>query len=185
MPFLGEEENGKYQCVVVSLYGLSDLSEVSKAIYLETRMRKIRIDSEKRKAAILAAKTVLKGVASRFGVELTADEKDLQALYESIDLSEKLIILEDVERTSINLIELLGYVNSLVEQDNVKVMLVTNEDEILQYKPAEQNEKSIGSNGYILMALRDQYDFEYGEDKVVNGVKVNDKCKALAKKIRP
>ena len=36
----------------------------------------------------------------------------------------------------------------------------------------------------ILMALRDQYDFEYGEDKVVNGVKVNDKCKALAKKIK-
>lgn len=36
----------------------------------------------------------------------------------------------------------------------------------------------------ILMALRDQYDFEYGEDKVVNDVKVNDKCKALAKKIK-
>ena len=34
------------------------------------------------------------------------------------------------------------------------------------------------------MALRDQYDFEYGEDKIVNGVKVNDKCKALAKKIK-
>ena len=36
----------------------------------------------------------------------------------------------------------------------------------------------------ILEPLRDQYDFEYGEDKVVNGVKVNDKCKALAKKIK-
>ncbi len=36
----------------------------------------------------------------------------------------------------------------------------------------------------ILMALRDEYDFEYGEDKVVNGISVNDKCKALAKKIK-
>ena len=36
----------------------------------------------------------------------------------------------------------------------------------------------------ILMALRDQYDFEYGEDRRVNGVTVNDKCKALAKKIK-
>ena len=36
----------------------------------------------------------------------------------------------------------------------------------------------------ILMALRDQYNFEYGTDKVVDGVSVNDKCKALAKKIK-
>lgn len=36
----------------------------------------------------------------------------------------------------------------------------------------------------ILMALRDQYNFEYGEDKVVGGVSVNEKCKALAKKIK-
>ena len=36
----------------------------------------------------------------------------------------------------------------------------------------------------ILMALRDQYDFEYGEDRVVNGVIVNEKCKSLAKKIK-
>ncbi len=36
----------------------------------------------------------------------------------------------------------------------------------------------------ILMALRDQYNFEYGTDKVVDGVLINDKCKALAKKIK-
>ena len=36
----------------------------------------------------------------------------------------------------------------------------------------------------ILLALRDQYNFEYGEDRTVNGVIVNDKCKSLAKKIK-
>ena len=36
----------------------------------------------------------------------------------------------------------------------------------------------------ILMALRDEYNFEYGQDKVVDGVFVNDKCKSLAKKIK-
>ena len=36
----------------------------------------------------------------------------------------------------------------------------------------------------ILMALRDQYNFEYGEDKAVGGITVNDKCKSLAKKIK-
>ena len=36
----------------------------------------------------------------------------------------------------------------------------------------------------ILMALRDEYNFEYGEDKVVDGISINDKCKSLAKKIK-
>ncbi len=36
----------------------------------------------------------------------------------------------------------------------------------------------------ILMALRDEYNFEYGEDKVVDGITVNDKCKTLAKKVK-
>lgn len=36
----------------------------------------------------------------------------------------------------------------------------------------------------ILMVLRDEYNFEYGSDKVVDGVAVNDKCRALAKKIK-
>lgn len=36
----------------------------------------------------------------------------------------------------------------------------------------------------ILMALRDEYNFEYGEDKKVDGVVINDKCKSLSKKIK-
>lgn len=36
----------------------------------------------------------------------------------------------------------------------------------------------------ILVALREQYNFEYGTDKEVDGVVINDKCKILAKKIK-
>jgi len=36
----------------------------------------------------------------------------------------------------------------------------------------------------ILMALRDKYNFEYGMDKIVDGVSVNEKCRSLAKKIK-
>lgn len=36
----------------------------------------------------------------------------------------------------------------------------------------------------ILMALRDQYNFEYGTDRKVDGISVNDKCRALAQKIK-
>lgn len=36
----------------------------------------------------------------------------------------------------------------------------------------------------ILISLRDRYNFEYGTDKEVDGVVVNDKCKLLAKKVK-
>lgn len=36
----------------------------------------------------------------------------------------------------------------------------------------------------ILISLRDRYNFEYGTDKEIDGVIVNDKCKSLAKKIK-
>ena len=36
----------------------------------------------------------------------------------------------------------------------------------------------------ILIALRDQYKFEYGTDKEADGIVINDKCKSLAKKVK-
>lgn len=36
----------------------------------------------------------------------------------------------------------------------------------------------------ILIALRDQYNFEYGTDKKIDGVVINDKCKSVAKKVK-
>ena len=36
----------------------------------------------------------------------------------------------------------------------------------------------------ILIALRDEHNFEYGEDKSIDGVIINDKCKALAQKVK-
>lgn len=36
----------------------------------------------------------------------------------------------------------------------------------------------------ILLSLRDQYNFEYGTDQEVDGVVINDKCRALAKKVK-
>lgn len=128
-------------CIIVSLYGLNDLKDISKAIYLEERTKKIRTKiskvkifrkAESQESAKIVGKTIVKGVTSFFNIDLTSNEEDLQRLYESLDLSGKLIILEDLERTNIPIKDVLGYVNNLVEQDGVKVLLVANEQEILK-----------------------------------------------------
>ena len=54
----------EHACIVVSLYGLNNLFDVSKAIYLEYRMKFLNKKSETTTVGILAAKTVLKGVTS-------------------------------------------------------------------------------------------------------------------------
>ena len=135
------EKDRRKKCVVVSLYGLNDVGDISKAIYLEIRTKGLPKKGEKIQAVKIAGKTVLKGVLSHAGVELSLSERDLQKLYKSIDLTDRLLIIEDLERSGISIKQVLGYVNNLVEQDGAKVLLVANEKEIKQYEPAISKDK--------------------------------------------
>ena len=58
-PFLEKEENGSHKCLVVSLYGLKELSEISKVLYLESRAKFLNNNSEKMEAGKLATKTMM------------------------------------------------------------------------------------------------------------------------------
>lgn len=131
VPFLQTREIA--QCVVISLYGMNNVAEISKSIYLELRAKKLQSQNEITATGKMMAKTVWKGITSYFGIDLSCSEEDMQKIYESVNLSGKLIIMEDIERTQINILELLGYVNSLVEQDRIKVLLVVNEKELIEY----------------------------------------------------
>lgn len=132
MKFL--EDNNKNKCIVVSLYGINDISDISKSIYMETRTKMLIKSTEARENVKLFAKTVAKGIVGTFGIDINISEEDLQKVYSSVDLSGKLLILEDLERSGVEITQLLGYVNNLVERDNVKVLLIANENEILHKK---------------------------------------------------
>ena len=132
------QKDGTIHCVTVSLYGLKTVNEISKSIYLELRTKILQNKDEATATGKMVGKTVIKGITSFFGIDLSAAEEDMQQIYESIDLSGKLVILEDIERSQISILELLGYVNNLVEQDGVKLLLVANENEIIKYEPIKQ-----------------------------------------------
>ena len=135
-PFLEDTDNSKHKCVIVSLYGLSDTSEISKAIYMKLRTIKKAPSSETASTAKavgkIVGKTIFNGLVSKIGFDIGGiSDDELQEVYESVDLTDKLIVLEDIERTQIDIIELLGYINNMCENDGVKVLLVTNESELL------------------------------------------------------
>ncbi len=145
-PFLKEPENGKHRCAIVSLYGLKNTSEISKRIYFELRTigspKKNEAKSTAGAAATVVAKTILNGLTSKIGFDIgSISDEDFEKVYSSINLSNVLVIFEDLERSSIDIIEILGYVNSLVEQDGAKVMLVANENEILKYHDSQPDKE--------------------------------------------
>ena len=142
------KDNGK-DCVVISLYGLNELSEISKSLYFEAKHKKFIAKVNKLKSKFknaeegeIIAKTIFKGVISHYGINLSLSDSSIQKLYNSVDFKNRLIVLEDIERTSINIIELLGYVNNLVEQDGVKVLLVCNEEEFVVNSETKYNNNS-------------------------------------------
>ena len=137
VPFLKEK---KATAVVVSLYGLSDISTISKSIYMELRMGTLaRKQSETVATGKIIAKNVLKNITGLVGINLELTDADLEKIYESVDLKDKLLIFEDVERSNVDITNILGYVNGLVERDGVKVLLVANENEILKEEECKYN----------------------------------------------
>ena len=156
IPFL-DKKNVK--TLVVSLHGLKSDFEISKALYVEYLLSKDKkgliknkaLGSKKKKCAAshssFAVKTIVKGVASFFNVDLSCSEKDLEKLYNSIDLSNTLVVFEDVERSKMEIDELLAFINNLVEYDRVKVILITHETELKRQNEEKYKaikEKTVG-----------------------------------------
>ncbi len=140
----------KYHCILISLYGLSTIQDISRCLFFEAHTVKYKNSSFLKKAEEITpsvikragkniyvvgkgfGKTIIKGIASQKGIELGISQKDLSELFKLVDMRDKLLILEDLERSQVNILELMGYVNSLVEQDHVKVLLIANEKKFIQ-----------------------------------------------------
>lgn len=168
------QKEGTIHCVTVSLYGLKTVNEISKSIYLELRAKVLQNKGEATATGKMVGKTVVKGITSFFGIDLSVSEEDMQQIYESIDLSGKLIILEDIERSQIGILELLGYVNNLVEQDGVKLLLVANENEIIKYEPIKPDSTGQKKSTGLLGSLASSHDRVY-TDKTKEYLAVKEK----------
>ena len=76
------------QCVVISLYGMNSVAEISKSIYLELRAKKLQSQNEITATGKMMAKTVWKGITSCFGIDLSCSEEDMQKIADGIELED-------------------------------------------------------------------------------------------------
>lgn len=132
-------EENKLSYAIVSAYGLSSIADINKELFLEIKFQKTKkqckwlatFGKTIATGAVGIGKTLLKNIA-HIDIDFDLSEPNYKKLYDLVNLKDKLIIFEDIERSSVDIIEFLGYVNSLVEQDGVKVLLVANEQEFLK-----------------------------------------------------
>ena len=124
--------NGKkYTTIYMSLYGISNLEEISKKIFIETtqlmdKNMKKYMESHEKTAIPEYAKTGL-DMAHFFGVTQNSDKIDYTNFFSTDD---KVLCFDDLERANVDVIDILGYINNFVEHDHIKTIIICNEKEL-------------------------------------------------------
>ena len=124
--------NGKrFTAIYMSLYGISNLEEISKKIFIETtqlmdkNLKKFMDDSGVKNIPEYA-KTGL-DMANFFGVTQNGDRIDYGQFFSTDD---KVLCFDDLERANVDVIDILGYINNFVEHDHIKTIIICNEKEL-------------------------------------------------------
>ena len=145
IPTLKNDSSLKYTNIYyLSLYDIKDLNELTNKIYLTLfeNFFKNKIGEKRGKNITnklnLFSKAINIGLnalnnSNILGFNITKD--DLPKFEDLIDLKNISLFLDDVERCKIDINELLSFINILTEQNNIKVILIANEEEInhIQY----------------------------------------------------
>ena len=124
--------NGKkLTTIYMSLYGISNLEEISKKIFIETtqlmdKNLKRYMDSNGQTFIPEYAKTGL-DMANFFGVTQNGDKIDYENFFSTDD---KVLCFDDLERANVDVIDILGYINNFVEHDHIKTIIICNEKEL-------------------------------------------------------
>ena len=127
----GMQFNGKkYSTIYMSLYGISNLEEISKKIFIETTQLmdknvKKHIDTTGKYTIPEYAKTGL-NMANSFGVN-TNEKINYEKFFATDD---KVLCFDDLERANVDVIDILGYINNFVEHDHIKTIIICNEKEL-------------------------------------------------------
>ena len=124
--------NGKrYTTIYMSLYGISNLEDISKKIFIETTQlmdKNLRKYMEANNQTHIPeyAKNGL-DMANFFGVSQNGDKVDYSKFFSTED---KILCFDDLERANVDVIDILGYINNFVEHDHIKTIIICNEKEL-------------------------------------------------------
>lgn len=126
-----ENDHSGRSVFYISLYGLNDYTQIMDEIYTVAFKKYFDkklgngVGEKVEKGMTFASKICSVGL-KYFNV----DTKELPSLSEMKQVKDAIIIFDDLERCNIDVNELLGFINNLVEHNNIKVIIVANQAEI-------------------------------------------------------
>lgn len=137
-----EDNPSTYNVAKISLFGISSVDDLRIKIFEETSSF---FANKYVKTGAKLTGMVLNKVASFFNVSETSATDISELLSEfSVNLEHYVLCFDDLERIKTELlIELLGYINTLVEHDKVKVVFICNENELKDVDYHKYKEKIV------------------------------------------
>lgn len=108
----------------ISLYGISNLDDIQRELFYKIN-------------TILGKNTVQKiaklGLAVAGSLNISQDKLTSKD-WIFLDKSKHVLIFDDLERAQMPIEQILGFINSIVEHEHVKTILIANEKEIIDYE---------------------------------------------------
>ncbi|MDB1954222.1 P-loop NTPase fold protein [Clostridium tertium] len=111
--------------IYISLYGIDSTVDITNEIYLKSI--KIEDTNSKMYSISKLGGKILSDLMKNKGFDLTKYLDDAKSL---IDISNCILIFDDLERCKCNISDVLGYINNFVEHRAMKVIIVANEEEL-------------------------------------------------------
>ena len=136
----------KYKSIIISLFGIKSIEDLETQIFLSLYPF---LKNKKFKLGASVGKVIAKGILTVKGLgEYSTILDNAKVKGENfISFANLVICFDDLERISKNLEleEVIGFVNNLVENENAKVILIANEDKVAQENYKELKEKVVGN----------------------------------------
>ena len=113
-------EKRERKLLYVSLYGVKNIEEIDDALFHQLHPK---LSSK----WMAFSGRIIKGALKK-SLEIDLSKEDIPDYLKNIE--SRIIIFDDLERCALSLKEILGYINGFVEHQELKVIIVANEDQL-------------------------------------------------------
>ena len=121
---ISDKKTEPYELVYISLYGITSAEELQRKLFLE-------INPLLKSKAFKIAGGAISKIADVFNASFSSsDERTVLNIFGGIPKS-KILVFDDLERLATNTLnEVLGFINTYTEHQNLKVIIVADEEKI-------------------------------------------------------
>lgn len=133
--YMEEKEDAQY----ISLDGMKSVNDINEELFAKLNPAISKIKNSK------ISKVLINIVGSIIGTKIGVDISniDLENFVNKANFNIKILVLDDLERTKIDIQELFGYISSLLTVSEIKVILIGNDEEVRKYLDVSSNHNSL------------------------------------------